>query len=132
MYTFAMHSTEDIATTGTACAIVFAVILIGVHLDRRELDPCTASLSTYFAGSTRMAMFMAYFLLAVSLTCVAVVLSTDNVTSRLISAGFCGLAAVALIPIGLTARRIVGDPDVRSPITIMLHRYFALGAFILV
>jgi len=126
--------TNSIAFLSIAFAIVFCLLVVGAHWDRRDdLRPLSASLSTYFAGSSRSTMFFAYASLAIALLCVSVSIATiSDVPYRWLATALCVVSACCLIPIGLTARRLVGDPDVRSQRTITLHRFFALGAFLLI
>jgi len=124
-----------LAASSSTCALLFCVLVVRAHSLRSDLDPLSASLSTYFTAPTRALMFFAYVLLAMALIAVAgeVVLipGRPHVLSA-ICGGCCVLAAVNLVPVGMTARKQLGDPDVRSPAAIKLHRVCALCAFVLI
>jgi len=113
-------------------AIVFVILVIGAHIDRPELGTLSTSLSTYFTGRTRAIMFLAYGLLAVSLVSVGgQIFRAAGQPYRVLIAIFCVLAAICLLPAGVTTRRVVGDlPDLRSPFAIAVHRYSAISAFL--
>jgi hypothetical protein len=111
-------------------SLLGAFLIALAHALRPELGVCSASLSTYFAGRTRLVMFAAYAALGAALVANAMdALAGPGLAS--LTAGFLLLVAgIGLVPIGLTARTELGDLDTRSARAIAWHWTLAVVTFV--
>ena len=115
-------------------ALAFVALVAYAHIKRSELDRTATPLSSYFSHPTRGVMLAAYFCLSVALVCVAVTIIPEQQGAivsgvNVVSGVLILVAAACLIPIGLTAPRML-DADVRSARTRSLHRILVLVAFV--
>jgi flagellar biosynthesis protein FlhB len=109
-------------------ALAFAALVAYAHLERRELDRVSTSLSEYFSHPTRAVMMAAYACLSISLICAAAKMQTAIVHGVAEASGvLISIAAALLIPIALTTRS--GQVDRRSDRVKALHRVLAMVAF---
>jgi hypothetical protein len=112
-------------------ALAFCAGVLAAHRLRADLPALQTTLSVYFSGRTRAWMLGAYLALALALLAVAIMLaSTTPSVLRALAALLCLLTALCLVPIGLTARQDTASTDARSPVTVRLHRWTALLAFV--